>query len=298
MKKTKGYILTIIGGCLWGFSGCCGQYLFLNKEVTSQLLVPFRLTIAGALILIYYAFTKGAKVFSVFGSKRDIFDIVIFGLFGMMACQFTYFYAIEYSNAATATVLQYTNPVLIMITACIIAKKLPRLYEVISIILAVTGTFLIATHGSLTTLAVSPRALAVGLLSACTCIVYSMQPKRLLSRYETPYVLGWGMFIGGVVLMAVFRPWRYSFIADAAAFTAFGAIVIFGSICAFSFYLMGVKELGAVKASLFACVEPVASAVISAVWMKTSFTVQDIIGFSLIISTLFLLGFGDMKTKT
>ncbi len=47
-----GILLTLLGAMLWGICGSCGQYLFQYKEVTSNWLVPFRLTIAGAVILI------------------------------------------------------------------------------------------------------------------------------------------------------------------------------------------------------------------------------------------------------
>ena len=47
VSKTIGVIITILGGCLWGASGACGQYLFENKGVTSRWLVPVRLLMAG-----------------------------------------------------------------------------------------------------------------------------------------------------------------------------------------------------------------------------------------------------------
>ena len=60
MEKQKtasgavGVFITILGGCLWGLSGSCGQYLFEYKDVTSKWLVPIRLMIAGLTMLLYY----------------------------------------------------------------------------------------------------------------------------------------------------------------------------------------------------------------------------------------------------
>ncbi len=53
--RMKGVVLTLLGGTLWGFCGSCGQFLFQYKEVTSDWLVPFRLTLAGFLILVLLA---------------------------------------------------------------------------------------------------------------------------------------------------------------------------------------------------------------------------------------------------
>lgn len=294
-KKNLGTVLTLVGGIFWGLSGSCGQFLFENKGVVSQLLVPARLLCAGVLLLAVCLFKYKGKVFDVWKDKRDVIDILVFAVFGLMLCQFTYFYTIQYSNAGTATVLQYTNPVMIMIASCIIGKKLPKKNEIISAVLALSGTFLIATHGSFNSLAISGKALAVGLLSALTCVIYSMQPRRLMSRHEPAVIIGWAMLIGGIIMSLIFRPWNYSCTVDAQSVIAFLLIVIFGTVCSFTFYLTGVTMIGAVKASLFASVEPLSAAVISAVWLKTKFYPIDIVGFVLILSTIFILSLTGRK---
>ena len=296
-KNALGTVLTLIGGAFWGLSGSCGQFLFENKGFVSQTLVPLRLFTAGIILLIVCAVRYKGKIFDVFKNKCDALDQIIFGVVGLMMCQFTYFYTIQYSNAGTATVLQYTNPVMIMAVTCIIKKQAPHLNEIIAVVLALSGTFLIATHGSFTSLAISPKALIVGLLSACTCVIYSMQPKRIMNKYNPAVVTGWGMLIGGVVLSLIFRPWNYEFTLDKGSITAFSAIVILGTVCSFTFYLTGVTMIGAVKASLFASVEPLSAAVISALWLKTKFYPVDLIGFALILSTLFILTLTGKKKE-
>ena len=102
-----GTILTITGGILWGISGVCGQFLFQNKEVTASWLVPIRLVTAGLLLLFYYVIRDKGKAFDIWRSKRNRTDIIVYGLAGMMLCQYSYFQTIEWSNAGTATVIQY-----------------------------------------------------------------------------------------------------------------------------------------------------------------------------------------------
>ena len=73
--------------------------------------------------------------------------------------------------------------------------------------------------------------------------------------------------------------------------TVFGvlAISIIGTAIAFSLYLQGIQEIGAVKASMLASIEPVAATLFSFVWLKTPFSSIDIIGFVFIMTTVFLL---------
>lgn len=45
-----------------------------------------------------------------------------------------------------------------------------------------------------------------GLLAALFLAVYTIQPAELLSYYDTTMVIGWGMLIGGLLLIVAFRP--------------------------------------------------------------------------------------------
>lgn len=289
-KETiAGTFLTIAGGILWGISGVCGQFLFQNKEVTASWLVPIRLVTAGLLLLCCYLIRDRAKAFDIWRTRRNRTDIIIYGLAGMMLCQYSYFQTIEWSNAGTATVIQYLGPALIVIWVCFQTRRLPEKKEVLGVILAVTGIFLIATHGNPTTLAMSQKALIMGLISAVSIVIYTVKPASLQKQFDTPLVLAWGMLIGGIVLMAVFRPWNYRVIFDGETFMTLAFIILFGTMAGFSLYLTGVKMIGSVKAGLFACVEPVASMILTAVWMKVSFTVPDLIGTLLVIATIIIL---------
>ena len=292
-----GTILTITGGILWGISGVCGQFLFQNKEVTASWLVPIRLVTAGLLLLLYYVIRDKGKAFDIWRSKRNRTDIIVYGLAGMMLCQYSYFQTIEWSNAGTATVIQYLGPALIVVGVCLRMKRLPEKKEVLGVILAVTGIFLIATHGNPTSLALSQKALIMGLISAVSVVIYTVKPARLQAQFDTPLVLAWGMLIGGVVLMAVFRPWDYQVIFDRETFMALAFIILFGTMAGFSMYLTGVKMIGSVKASLFSCVEPVASMVLTAVWMKVSFTTPDLIGTLFVIATIIILAVPTKKRQ-
>ena len=91
-------------------------------------------------------------------------SLLIFALIGLFLNQFAYLTAIQETNAGTATVLQYVCPVGILIYSCINNKVAPTLGEIVSIILAIGGTFLIATHGQLDQLSITPTGLFWGAL--------------------------------------------------------------------------------------------------------------------------------------
>ncbi len=296
--QMRGIILTLLGGTLWGFCGSCGQFLFQYKGVTSAWLVPIRLTSAGLIILLLLAFGQRGRVLDVWRDSGGRRDILIFSVFGMMLCQYSYFTAIQYSNAGTATVLQYTGPAMILVFLCLKERRCPRIYELAALLCSMLGTFIIASHGNISRPAVPAKAFLWGMISAVTLVVYTLQPARLMRKYSTLLTLGWGMLIGGSILMILMRPWTMSPVLDGQSMLAMSFIVLFGTICAFFFYLTGVKMVGAANASMLACIEPVAAAIISAVWLKVQFRMMDLLGFVLVISAVFIISLNQMKEET
>ena len=90
-RQALGIIMTLTGAVFWGLCGSCGQFLFQYKEVTSDWLVPIRLTGAGALILLLLFIKDRENVFAMWREARGRRDILIFALIGMMLCQYGYF---------------------------------------------------------------------------------------------------------------------------------------------------------------------------------------------------------------
>ena len=283
----KGILLTLTGGTLWGFSGTCGQFLMQEKGLISDWLVPLRLLTAGSLLLLICFLKEGGRIFDIW--RKDKAGILIFGILGMSMCQYTYFTAIGASNAGTATVLQYTGPVLILIYLSLRHKRMPRPIELLAIFLAVLGTFFLATHGHPGAMVLSGKALFWGLLSAVALAVYTVQPGELLEKYGSAVVTAWGMLVGGGMLCGIFRPWRIPAAVDGQVMLGMAAVVILGTVLAFSCYMEGIRCVGPKKGSLYASIEPVSATIFSVMWMKEAFGFMDLAGFACILSTIFLL---------
>ena len=299
MKKNDntGMLSTFVGGTLWGINGVMGNYLFLNKNVTTPWLIPYRLILAGFLLLSYLYYKKGSKIFDILKNPKDLLQIVLFGLIGMLGTQYTYFSAIQFSNAAIATVLTYFGPTLVLIYMCLREKRKPLKYEIVSICLSSFGVFLLATHGDITSLQISFKALVWGILSALSVVFYTVQPESLLKKYGASIVVAWGMMIGGIFIAFVTKPWNISVTFDFITFLVLMLIIVFGTIIAFILYLTGVNIIGPTKASIIACIEPVAATICAILFLGVSFGFLDLIGFICIISTIFIVAYFDKKAK-
>lgn len=296
MNKKTGYFLTVFGAVCWAFSGACGQYLFQHRGLDADWLVSVRLTTAGLLLVLYSLARWRSGAVRMFRSRRSIGGVLVFAVFGMAMCQYSYFRSIELSNAATATTLQYTGPALVLLWLAFREKRMPTPKELIAVVCAMGGAFLLATHGDPSQLALSPKALLWCILAAISIAVYSVQPRGLIAKYGTIPVTGFGMLIGGLGLCAVFRPWHIVGQWDAVTVIGMVYIIIFGTICAFCCYLEGVRRIGAAKGSILAAVEPVASAVLSVCWLGVPLIGMDIGGIVMIVAAMVLLA-GDSESS-
>ena len=124
-RSLKGICFTVAGGCCWGMSGVMGKYLFDAKDLTATWLVTVRLLGAGICLLLLMYQRKGIQ-FSCMEKKDSAVNQLIFGMIGMAMCQMTYFLAIQESNPGTATVIQYSAPILIMVFFVLVEKKISK----------------------------------------------------------------------------------------------------------------------------------------------------------------------------
>lgn len=288
-QRKKGFAAAFMAGLLWGASSPIAQYLFENKGVTPEWLVPYRLITAGVLLFIYAVFIKKQSPVAVWKDRRDGVRQVAFSILGMMGMQYTFFAAVQETNAGTATIFQYLNPAMLIIYFAVIYKVMPKAKEITAVACSLAGIFLVATHGNIHALTVSPQGIMMGFLLALTTCFYGVLPGPLLKKYPAEIVCAWAMIIGGVVLTVATRPWRLIVHIDWAVVIAFLSIVILGTIFPFCFYLASLKSVGSVYAGLLSSVEPVAATVLAAVFLGTTFGMIDVAGFALVLSTMFIL---------
>lgn len=294
---TKGFLSAILAAIFWGISGTFGQFLFQQRGITVEWLITVRMLVSGLLLLGFAHFWKKNNIFRIWSNRKDVIRLLIFSITGMVAVQYTYFAAIKQANAATATVLQYSGPIIIAVYLSLKHRRLPQPKDILAIFVAVIGVFLLVTHGHLHTLAISGMALFLGLASAVALAVYTLQPVRLLRSYNPSVVIGWGMWSGGLAFSFIKAPWDVTGQWDIYTWLYTGQIILFGTLIAFTLYLNAVKLIGGQKASVLASAEPLAATLLAVYWLQTSFSLMDWIGSVCIISTVLLLSYKAPKSE-
>ena len=288
-RNLRGVFCTLVSGIFWGFSGACSEYLFTYYQMNSGWLTVVRMLTAGSVLSAVVLAGSRGRALRIFREKRDLLRLAAFAVLGLMFSQYAYLTSILHSNAGTATVLQYLGPVMVMAYVCCRSRKLPTGKESAAIVLAVLGTYLLATHGNPSTMVLTPQGLIWGLLSAVSLATYTLIPEGIIPKWGSMTVSGFGMLGGGIVMALAVRVWSIPVSLDIRGWLAVSGVVIVGTILAYTMYLQGVADIGAVKASLIASVEPVSATLFSVFWLKNSFQPVDFLGFASILATVFLL---------
>ena len=284
-----GILLTILGGVGWGFSGACAQFLFSNYGVDPRWVVCVRLLAAGIVFVVAACFLDRGHLFAAVRSPRALLRMAGYSLGGLSLCMVCYLNAINASNAGTATVLQALNLVIILVVTCVQLHRRPTKKEAVGVALALAGTFLLATHGQLGSLAITPAGLAWGLVNAVAAALYTLLPAKLLHEFGSIVTTGVSMLIGAAVVWPLFQPWTIMPTLDAPGVAAVAGIVLVGTVMSYFMFLTGVKMIGSMLAGLFASTEPITAGILSFAWLGTSFAPMDLVGMGLIIVMMFLM---------
>jgi len=286
-KNTRGILLAISGASLWGTSGAAVQYLFTHAQVNAGWLVGLRLLSAGFLLVGYSWFTDRRASFRVFHSRKALRLLVLFSFLGMGSSQLTYFMAVKYSNAPTATVIQYLAPVIIVVYVAIHHRTLPRRIDVLSIGVALIGTFLLVTHGHLTQLALSPLACFWGLLAAVAEALNALMPGNLFKHFGTITIIGWSMVICGVAFIPLYF-WVAPPVLTGLDIAVIVYIILGGTLLAYTLYLASLTAIDPSTTGMLGAFEPLVATILAVALLHTPVGLSDLSGGSLIILATFL----------
>lgn len=287
-KMALGTLAAFAGGTFWGFSGTSASYLFDVCHIETFWLMSVRQVIAGLLFMFVVLRKDRDRLIELWTTPADRKQLILFTIFGLLFNQLCYLSAVRLTNAGTATVFQCLQLVVVMGYACVTAHRLPRTREALGILLALGGTFLIATGGDPSTLNISPMGLLSGLLCAVGGACIAIIPAGILNKYGSPVVTGSAMLSAGIVMSIFTQPWAHMPALGPSGVGALAIFIVVGSFFAYMFYMQGVKEIGSVHASLLGTMEPVSATITSALMLGTVFLPTDLAGFAMIIAMVFL----------
>ena len=294
-KQWIGMGLAIMGALFWGLSGTSVQFLENAKHLNVEWLLELRplSPIMKPFLLAYMQ--DEIHIFDIFKNPKDFGKLLIFGLLGIALAQYSYFKAIAISGVGVATVLQYVAPTLLIIYLFLRYFKKPTPAEFCCVLLALTGTICIVSQEGLDISTINGDALFWGLISAASICVYTLQPIELLKKYSTTSIVGFAMFICGILSLAMFQQIDSEAIWDGMTWVGLFTIIILGTVVSFNAYIEGVRRIGAVQGSILSSLEPISAALFGWAFLGNEFTLVGIFGMICIIATVFIIAWDRQR---
>lgn len=278
--------MVLLGASLWGSSSNCMEYLMTHQHFTWQAILFARMVLTGLFFLAFCFYKKEPLLAPL---RKDPWLMLKFTVLGMFVMQVPFVKAIYYSNAATATVLQYLMPAILLVMSLWKAKRGPRRREVVAVGLAILGTALIATRGQGAALAVSPETLFWGILGAFGMAWYTLYAAELLQRYSCFLIIGWGSLGNALLLELLVHPNVQGAVFNFDTLWSFGVLFVLGTLVAYTVYLESTRYIPASETGTLAAFEPLSAYFFSILFLENHIGVAESIGALCIITMVVLL---------
>ena len=296
-KIFKGTLYSLLSGLIWGICGILGEYFFSHYSVSSGWITSMRLMLAGSFVLVLSFFKLRSHLFDIWRDRKNYLPFLAYAILGIFSVQFFFYLCVEYSNATTATILQFISPIFILIYDWIIHKKKTSVTAILYVLIAMVGIFLMATKGDLSTLSITPLALITGILSALGVMFNVILPQPFARKYGFTPTVSWGMMLAGLFSNFLYPVYRISFQLDWVSILICLTIAFFGTAFAFFLSMKAVSLVSPLVVSVVSASEPLSSAILSVLFLGLVLDGYLLLAMILIIIPMIFLSIEESKDK-
>ena len=266
-------------------SGNAAQALFQDYRFPVSGLVAVRMLVSGVALMLIIR--PGIP-------PRPWARLLALAVVGYAGSQFFYLLAIQYSNAPTATLLQFLFLPMVASYEAVTGGFRWSNRWTLTIILALVGTLFLVVGESLKVL-ITPVGLAAGLLAAFCGGYYTLGSKEYVRERGSWWITSYGFTLGGLVALpfGVSSLWNYQLPASSVDSSRFwlllSFIIVFGTLLAFGLYISGLKRLTATETGVASSVEPLISALAAYAFLGVVLTPTQYFGGALIVLAVVLV---------
>lgn len=294
-----GYGLVLAAAACWACGGLMAKWLFtppgtaaagwlippLGIDVDPSLLSAARALVSFTIVLGVLALAKPQRLRV---RLRDLPFLAAFGVFGLALVHFAYFKTISLAGVATAILLEYLAPVLVLAVSVAWLKERLTWSLPAAVAMSVLGCALMVGVVGAGGLTISGEALAWGLSSAVFFAGYALMGRYASSRFSPWTLLAYGLGAATLFWFAVLGgPGPIiRLLADPRAAVAVGVLAVVSTVIPFGAFLKALHHIEATKASVTSTVEPVLAGLGAWVLFAEHLTALQLLGGGLVIAAV------------
>ncbi len=283
-QRLLGYGLAAAAACLWATGAVTAKWMFtaLSFTVDPLTLSGARAVVAFLVTLAYLALFRRRPLRA---RLRELPFLAAFGVFGLAAVHFTYFKTISLTNVATAILLEYLAPILVLLVSVTFLGERLTWALPAGVALSVAGTALMVGALGGGGLMVTPAGIAWGLASAFFFALYTVMGKYASPRYSPWTLLVYGLGAASLFWIVVMGgPWRIlELLTRPAGLIAVGYVAVFSTVLPFAAFLKALHYIDATKASVTATLEPAVAGVLAFALLGEKLAPVQLVGGVLVL---------------
>jgi len=286
MKELRGYIMILTASLFWGLSATAAKIL-LNRELDPILLVQTRVTFSFLLLLAWHlAFRR--HLLRV--APRDLWRFALLGIVGIAGSNITYYITIRESTVATAILIQYTAPLLVLAYGAVTREERLTPVKLGAAAVSLTGCFLAVGAYDVAVLRLTPLGLVTGIASAFVFAFMVIYPRRVMRRYSlwtvTIYALGFASLLWALIN----PPWKIAAAPpDPGLWPALLGLAVGSVLIPHSLYFAGLRHVIPSRAIITSTFEPIVAIVSAAFIVQELLAPLQVLGAVLVLAALALL---------
>jgi len=283
MKNLNGILYIVLSSVAFGIMPILAKLAY-NQGATTYSVLFLRFIFA-ALMIVYYLIKNRI---SLKLSKKQIFLVIMLGIFGYSGTAGCLFLAYNYVSVGVATMVLYTYPIIVSLLSYFIYHEKLYAKKIVCFILSLLGLYAL--------IGVSDVSLNVkGLfLAAMSAVFYSLyvigasckEIKKINCFVMTFYVSIISAITMGIVGVGT-KTLNFNFTFYSLVCVLLLAFI--STVVALMAFLQGVKIIGPSKASILSTLEPIVSLVLGYFILKQAVNIEQIFGSVLIIFAVLLL---------
>lgn len=270
----------------------------LRAGVDPATLTSLRVTGAAVLLVLFAAAFRRSALRPP-GGRLGLL-LVLHGLVGVAALQWTYFVAIDRLPVGMALLLEYQAPILVALWARLVQKEQVRGRMWVGLVLAMAG--LAAATGIWEGLALDAVGIAAGMGAALCLAAYFLIGEHGVDRLDPARVILWSFVTAAVALNAVSPVTAVP--ADllgtsapllgrlaehsAPVWVLLVWIVLLGTLVPFGVELLALRHLRATTVTMVAMLEPVGVSALGWVWFFESLGLVAVLGGVAVVAGILL----------
>lgn len=277
-KELNGGVLVAISAAAFGLMPAFAKMAYAAGVSTYTLL--FLRFAVGSLFMFPFMMIKKLPL----PSTKEIISFLLLGAVGYVSQALCYFLAIEYASSGVAALLFYTHPALVMVFSALLFKEKITKVKLISLILALSGAFIIVGaefNGN-------PKGIALALAASVIYTFYILINSKIVRKgmgvQSSAFIMLGAAVVYGIITMFT----GFTVPSNGTGCLAIVLLALVSTVLSFWALLTGMQSTGPSKATLISTLQPVVTVLMSVLVLSEPMTVNVVLGGCLVVAGLVL----------